>query len=69
MPPDNKSKKLYGLSSEFHQYNKLLKHLKKIHNDTFEAISDVIKTDSLSEGELISIKNTEELDINGHNFN
>ena len=41
-----------GLSGEFKQFNRLLKQLKKLHKDTFQAIEDVTQSEDLSNGKL-----------------
>lgn len=39
-----------GLSGEYKRFNKILRHLRKLHKDTFQAIDNVIETEKLSAG-------------------
>lgn len=45
-------KKSSGLSGEYKQFNKLIRHLRKLHKDTIQDIDNVIKTESLSDGKI-----------------
>ena len=48
-------RKVSGLSTEYKKFNKIIKHLRKLHKDTFLAIDNVISSENLSEGNILKI--------------